>query len=279
MARGPKRHLKRLFAPKEWMLSKLSGIFAPRPRAGPHKLRECMPLSVILRNRLKYALNGREARMILRQKLVNVDGRPRTDPKYPAGFQDVIEIPKTEEKFRVLYDQKGRFTLKDIQNESEASIKLCRVQNIYTATGRVPVVVTHDGRRIRYPAQGLQRGDTAIVNIASGKIQSSIKLRKGAEVMLVGGANRGRVGKAVNLERHPGGFGIAHVQDANGNEFATRISNLFVIGRDAENIAIALPKASGIKVNVVDERNAKLAARSEANRAKNAGGKKKAKKN
>lgn len=279
MARGPKRHLKRLFAPKDWMLSKLSGIFAPRPRAGPHKLRECMPLSVILRNRLKYALNGREAQMILRQKLVQVDNRARTDPKYPAGFQDVIEIPKTDEKFRMMYDHKGRFTLVDIAGEAEADIKLCRVQNVSTAQGRVPVIVTHDGRRIRYPSLSIQKGDTVVVNIRTGKIQDTIKLRKGAQVMLVGGANRGRIGKAVGLERHPGGFGIAHVQDAAGNEFATRVTNLFIIGRDDKSVPIRLPKAQGIVKNLIDERNDKMAARSEAARSKNSGKGKKGKKN
>jgi len=249
--------LKRLFAPKDWMLSKLSGVFAPRPRAGPHKLRECMPLSVILRNRLKYALNAREAQMILRQKLVNVDSRPRIDPKYPAGFQDVIEIPRTGERFRMLYDQKGRFTLVNV-GEAEARIKLCRVQNVYTATGRVPVVVTHDGRRIRFPSLKISRGDTVIVDHRANKINDSIKLRKNAVVMLVGGANRGRIGKAVGLERHPGGFGIAHVQDEAGNEFATRISNLFVIGKNQASIPIALPKAKGIKQNVIQEREERL---------------------
>merc|ERR1711991_180024 len=93
------------------MLSKLTGVFAPRPRSGPHKARECMPLVVVLRNRLKFALNYREALMILRQKLVNVDARPRVDPKYPVGFQDVITVPKTGDNFRMMYDVKGRFTL------------------------------------------------------------------------------------------------------------------------------------------------------------------------
>ena len=258
MARGPKRHLKRLFAPKDWMLSKLSGVFAPRPRAGPHKLRECMPLAVILRNRLKYALSARESQMILRQKLVNVDSRPRIDPKYPAGFQDVIEIPRTSERFRMLYDQKGRFTLVNI-GEAEARIKLCRVQNISTAAGRVPVIVTHDGRRIRYPTGKVSRGDTVVVDHRSGKVTDSIKMSKNAVVMIVGGANRGRIGKAVSLERHPGGFGIAHIQDEAGNEFATRVTNLFVIGRDSASIAIALPKAKGIKQNVIVEREERLA--------------------
>ena len=267
MPRGPKRHLKRLFAPKDWMLSKLTGVFAPRPRAGPHKLRECMPLSVVLRNRLKYALNARESQMILRQKLVNVDSRPRVDPKYPAGFQDVIEIPRTGERFRMMYDNKGRFTLVNI-GEAESKVKLCRVQNVYTATGRVPVVVTHDGRRIRYASAGLKRGDSVLVNHQTGKISNAIKLKKDAVVMLVGGANRGRIGRAVALERHPGSFGIAHVVDEAGNEFATRITNLFVIGKNMKSIPITLPKAKGIVQNPILEREQRLASAAQAKSSK-----------
>ena len=45
-----------------------------------------MPLILILRNRLKYAINGKEARAILMEKNIKVDGRIRTDIKYPAGF-------------------------------------------------------------------------------------------------------------------------------------------------------------------------------------------------
>eukprot|EP00526_Cylindrotheca_closterium_P029865 CAMPEP_0113625074 /NCGR_PEP_ID=MMETSP0017_2-20120614/12946_1 /TAXON_ID=2856 /ORGANISM="Cylindrotheca closterium" /LENGTH=58 /DNA_ID=CAMNT_0000535165 /DNA_START=19 /DNA_END=191 /DNA_ORIENTATION=- /assembly_acc=CAM_ASM_000147 len=58
MARGPKKHLKRLHAPRHWNLGKMTGVWAPRPSQGPHKLRECLPMCVILRDRLKYALTG-----------------------------------------------------------------------------------------------------------------------------------------------------------------------------------------------------------------------------
>eukprot|EP00408_Alexandrium_pacificum_P058248 CAMPEP_0171172040 /NCGR_PEP_ID=MMETSP0790-20130122/9520_1 /TAXON_ID=2925 /ORGANISM="Alexandrium catenella, Strain OF101" /LENGTH=70 /DNA_ID=CAMNT_0011636897 /DNA_START=81 /DNA_END=290 /DNA_ORIENTATION=+ len=70
MARGPKKHLKRMFAPSHWMLDKLKGRFAPRPSSGPHKLRECLPLIVMLRERLKYALTYRECKMIVMQRLI-----------------------------------------------------------------------------------------------------------------------------------------------------------------------------------------------------------------
>jgi small subunit ribosomal protein S4e len=104
------------------MLDKLTGTWAPKPSSGPHKTRECLPLIVFLRNRLKYALTGKEVKSILMQRLVKVDGKVRTDSTYPAGFMDVISIEKTGENFRLVYDTKGRFTIHRITaDESQVS--------------------------------------------------------------------------------------------------------------------------------------------------------------
>ncbi|RYY87779.1 hypothetical protein EON63_03500 [archaeon] len=70
-------------------------VQAPRPSQGPHKLRESLPLILILRNRLKYALTGKEAKAICIEKNVLVDGKVRTDPNFPAGFMDVVEVSAT----------------------------------------------------------------------------------------------------------------------------------------------------------------------------------------
>lgn len=67
-------------------------VQAPRPSTGPHKLRECMPLIVLLRNRLKYALTRREVLAIVMQRLVQVDGKVRTDTNYPLGFQGTFSL-------------------------------------------------------------------------------------------------------------------------------------------------------------------------------------------
>uniref|UniRef100_A0AC34G739 40S ribosomal protein S4 n=1 Tax=Panagrolaimus sp. ES5 TaxID=591445 RepID=A0AC34G739_9BILA len=145
MVRGPKKHLKRLAAPKNWMLDKLGGVFAPRPMSGPHKLRESLPLVLFLRNRLKYALSYTEARKICKQRLIKVDGRVRTEMRFPAGFMDVISIEKTNETFRLLYDVKGRFTVHRIGKE-EAQFKLLKVVKIGVGAKGIPYIVTHDGR-------------------------------------------------------------------------------------------------------------------------------------
>lgn len=94
---------------------------------------------------LKYALNGREVKAIMMQRLVKVDGKVRTDTTYPAGFMDVISLEKTGEHFRLVYDTKGRFTVHRIQAE-EAEFKLCKVKRVQLGKGGIPFLVTHDAR-------------------------------------------------------------------------------------------------------------------------------------
>ena len=159
MPRGPKKHLKRLNAPKHWMLDKMGGAWAPRPSTGPHKLRECLPVILILRNRLKMALNRREVTLICMDKLVQVDGKIRSDPCFPTGFMDVVTLGDASkvfdekanvDRFRVLYDVKGRFKLIRITKASEAKYKLLKVNKKFVTSKKVPCIVTHDGRTIRY---------------------------------------------------------------------------------------------------------------------------------
>ena len=75
---------------------------------------------------------------------------------------------------------------------------------------------------------------------------------------VVGGNNIGRVGSLMHVEHHPGSYEIVHVKDSNGASFATRLSNIFVIG--SKKSLIKLPKSNGIRLSLVAERNAKLAA-------------------
>jgi len=262
MVRGPRKHLKRLAAPKHWMLDKLSGAFAPRPSSGPHKLRECLPLAVFLRNRLKYALTFDESKKILKQRLIKVDGKVRTDVTYPAGIMDVITIEKTGENFRLVYDVKGRYSIHRITPE-EAKYKLCRVRKTLMGPKGVPYLVTHDGRTIRYPDPAIKVNDTIVLDITTSKITDHIKFDSGNQCMVTGGHNVGRVGLVTHRERHPGGFDIIHVKDAAGNTFATRFNNIFIIGKGNKSY-ISLPRGKGIRLSIAEERDKRIAAKQKA---------------
>jgi len=260
MARGPKRHLKRLAAPKNWMLDKLGGVFAPRPMSGPHKLRESLPLILLLRNRLKYALSYNEARMICKQRLIKVDGKVRTEMRFPSGFMDVISIEKTNETFRLLYDVKGRFAVHRI-NKAEGKLKLCKVVKQSIGPKSVPYIVTHDARTIRYPDPHIKVDDTVVIDIETGKVTDYVKFDSGNVCMITGGHNMGRVGIVGHRERHPGSFDIVHVKDSVGHSFATRLHNVFIIGKGPEPL-VSLPSDKGIKLSIAEERDKRLGQKS-----------------
>lgn len=261
--------MKRLNAPKHWMLDKLGGIWAPRPSTGPHKMRECLPLSLVLRQRLKYALTRRETQMIVMRRLIAVDNKVRTDMNYPAGFMDVISIAKSDENYRLLYDTKGRFVMNKISAE-EATFKLCRVKRVSTGSkctigknremngqeGAIPFVVTHDGRTIKYPHPEIKVNDTVKFDLTTGKIVGFTKFVIGATVMITKGKNQGRVGSLEVVERHPGSFDIVHIKDKRGETFATRLENAFVIGESKS--LVTLPKARGIKLSIIQDKEKAL---------------------
>jgi len=257
MPNGHKKHLKRINAPKHWGLGKMGGVWAPKAGAGPHKKRECLPLAVVLRDRLKYALTNKECMQICMERCVKVDGKVRTDHNFPAGFMDIVELEKSGDIFRLLFDVKGRFVLHRVSKE-EAAYKLCKVTKTYLTANKIPVAVTHDGRTIRFPDPDIRTDDTIKIDIATGKASDIIKLEVGALVMLTCGHNCGRIGQLDHIEKHEGSFSIATIKDAKGHTFCTRMVNVFAVGA-ANQPQVTLPKGRGIKKTIIQERNEAVA--------------------
>jgi len=218
-----------------------------------------MPLIIMLRNRLKYALTYHEVKMIVMQRLIKVDGKVRTDMMYPAGFMDTIVIDKTKENFRLLWDTKGRFRLHKISKE-EAAYKLCRVTKMVTGPKGIPYARTHDGRTIRYPHPDTKAYDTIRIDLPSGKPLDHVHFEVGNVAMISGGNNIGRVGMITSREKHPGSFEIVHLKDTAGHSFATRLVNVMVIGKGTQPW-ISLAKGNGIKLSIIEDRALKMKGR------------------
>lgn len=198
--------------------------------------------------------------------------------KLLSQWPDVITIDKTGENFRLLYDVKGRFTVHRIMPE-EAKVragsgvapgafmpllllqyKLGKVRRVQLGKKGVPYCVTHDGRTIRYPDPVIKVNDTVRIDIASGKITDTIKFDVGNLAMVTGGRNLGRVGIVTNRERHHGSFDIIHIKDSLGHMFATRLSNVFIIGR-GNKAMVSLPKQKGVRLSIAEERDRRLEAK------------------
>ena len=222
--RGVYKHLKRIHAPKSWMLSKVGGIWATKPSQGPHKLRECIPLNYLLRNKLRVALNGTEAKLIIKSKEgnISINGKVRTDPKFPVGIMEY---------------------------------KLCKVTRRSMGPKKIPFITTADGRTIRYPNPHIKEHDSIKINIETGEIIDYYKYKIGAPVLIVGGNNIGRVGIIQKIEKHPGSYEIVYIKDTKGTEFSTRLTNIFITG-DQQKSEIPEEKYNTL-LSIIEERNLK----------------------
>merc|ERR1719204_684120 len=137
---------------------------------------------------------------------------------------------------------------------SEAQYKLCRVMKAQLGRGGVPYITTHDGRTVRFPDPDIKVGDSIKFSLKTKEIMDFHKLEIGARIMVTKGRNTGRIGNIRKIEKHPGSHNIAHIEDVRGLHFATRITNVFVIGKGSDS-AITLPEGAGVKLSVIEERN------------------------
>ena len=55
-----------------------------------------------------------------------------------------------------------------------------------------------------------------------------------------------------------GSFDIVHVKDAKDHQFATRMTNVFVIGKGSKEW-VSLPRGKGVRLTIAEERDRRLA--------------------
>ena len=226
-----------------------------KPSQGPHKLRDCIPLNLILRTKLRLALNGKEAKMIVkaREGNISIDGKVRTDHKYPVGIMDIVTINKTGMNYRVTYDVKGRWRLVKISKE-DAKYKLCKVTKRCMGPKKIPFITTSDGRTLRYPNPHIKEFDTIKLNLENNEIVDYYKYKIGAHVLIIGGNNIGRAGVIERIEKHPGSYEIVYIKDTTGKEFSTRLTNIFIVGDQRPEISV---EKYNTLLSIIDERNLK----------------------
>lgn len=200
------------------------------------------------------ALTNREVILILqdREAGIKIDNKVRRDPKFPVGIMDILTVVKTNEHYRMLYDVKGRFTLVKVK-EAESKIKLLKVKSKAVGPNKIPYIVTHDGRTIRYPHPEINEGDTLKYDLEKNSILEWFRNESGHLAYITGGNNVGRVATILHVERHLGSFDIVHLRDANGKTLATRKGNVFIIGN--KKSTIALPEGDGKYLNILEEKH------------------------
>ena len=182
--------LKRLLAPPFWRTPKKAYKWTVSPRPGPHRKFESIPLQILVRDILKLAETGKEAKTIIHTGEVFVDGKKRKDHAYPVGLMDVIVIPKLKKYFRVVPFAKGLNLVEIPEKESKSKISKI-VGKTVVKKGRMQLNL-HDGKNILVEKGAYSTGDSLLIEVPAQKILEHVKLGKGNVGLIIKGKNSGK---------------------------------------------------------------------------------------
>lgn len=233
--KGQRRSLKRLFAPKNWRIERKVKEWTVRPIPGPHSKEVSIPITILLRDYLGHATNRKEVNFILNNGDVLVNGRAIKNSSFPVGIMDVIEIPKTKEYFRVLFDKKGSVTLVKI-DESEKNTKLFKLINKTMITGNKLQLNLHDGTNVLsnevYPTSS-----TLVMKVPEMKVVDSLEFKEGYIGLVIKGKNVSKIGKISKITE----FGIYKdtvLLESGNDKFQTLKDYVLIVGKESPIIKV-----------------------------------------
>ena len=189
-----KRHLKTLTVPNTWPINRKESKFTLRPNPGNQSREYCMPITTLMKTTLEGKIQTKkESRKMLKEKEVLVDGKRRTDYRYPIGLMDVLTLKDLKKNYRVILTNKGKLNIQEI-DDKEAKLKLCRITGKRNQKKGKIQIITNDGRTILTDKKDFKIGQTLLITIPEQEIKEVIKLEKGVLVYLIGGRHIGKKG-------------------------------------------------------------------------------------
>ncbi|MCP8309643.1 MAG: 30S ribosomal protein S4e [archaeon] len=201
---GGDKSTKRSKAPAFWKIPRKRFSFTVTVAPGPHPKEDSYPIAVLIRDVLGLVKNYREAKTVIHEGKILVDSIARREPDFPVGLMDIVEIPSIGKTFR-LVPISGNPLHPIVINDSEKSLKLCKVKAKKTVRGGRIQYGFHDGRSILAEnGMKLNPGDTCLIEIPSQKVIKSVGLEKGNLAVITKGEKVGQFGKVEQVK--PGTF-------------------------------------------------------------------------
>lgn len=230
------QHQKRLTIPVSWPVARKTSVWVAKSSPGPHSSRESMPLLMVIRDMLKLVDNAREAKMILHEGKVLLDGKVQKDHRLPIGIFDVIGLPLMEQQYRMLKDEKGMFYLSLL--EPGPARKLARIENKTILKGNKQQLNLSDGSN-KLEEGDYKAGDSLVLSIPEKNIDERIEFKVGNLAMVVGGKHSGQLGKIKDIIRVKSSQ-PNRVIISGDNEFETIEEYVYMIGTDSPVIKLGV---------------------------------------
>lgn len=234
-------HLKRLASPRAWKIVKKGTTWVPKPSAGKHGADRSIPLGLVLRDYLSIVDTMGEAKRVIGNRDILVDGRIASSHKTPVGLMDVVSIPKMEKNYRVVIDRHGRVVLGEIP-ANQAAWKLCRVQNKTVVKGGKLQLNLHDGRNVLVKETNFKSGDVVKISLPDQKVVGHFAFGEGMAALLTGGSHIGQIAMVGTEEQIRSPTPNLVNVNAGSESFSTIKPYVFVVGKGKPEIT--LPEVS-----------------------------------
>jgi small subunit ribosomal protein S4e len=228
------KHQKRISVPNSWQVSKKSNKWVTATRPGPHNKQQSIPLVVLLRDMLGIVDTRAEAKRVLSEGNVLVDGVIRKDLRFPVGLLDVITIPLENAAYRMLLDRKGRLEVHKLEDIN--ANKLCRIDGKTILNGGAVQLNLNDGTNL-LGSNDYKTKDSLILSLPDKNVVKHIRYEVGNLAMIVGGRHTGEIGsiKEINTVRSSKHNTVSITGDY---EFETIEEFVVVIGRKEPEIKL-----------------------------------------
>jgi len=211
-------HQKRLPSPKHYPIQRKQNTYVSTIK-GSRSSENAVPTVLVLRDILEYAETEKEAKQIVKNGDLLRNEEAVRDIKEGIGVLDVIEIPETEEVYRVI--RKGKYLeFVDVEDSEKSAGKVVGK----SVEGEDYVYRLHNGENYRTKDE-FSTGSTLVFN---GGVEE-FQLEEGAEVLVIDGKHAGETAELTEINERGMNSNVGTVKE-NGNEFETQLENLVAIG-------------------------------------------------
>lgn len=222
-------HLKRHSMPNAWPVQRKTITFVSRPNPGSHKRDYVASALILLRDVLGYAHTTKEAKFIVNNQEVLVNGKKVTDIKTPVGLFDVFELPLVKEKFVMLFDTVGRVRLQATKDKN-LTLKVSKKTKVKGGKFQLNAMNGFNVLVDEKTFNSVSVNDSIVYNVEKKAVEEVLALKEGNFVYIFDGKFQGQLGQIKSFIGYNGVTRDLVQLEVNGEEHQTAKDYAYVIG-------------------------------------------------
>jgi len=228
-------HLKRTSMPNSWPVKKKNITFIGKPNPGSHKRKYVVSALILLREQIGYAATSKEAKQIIYNEEVLLNGKRITDIKTPCGIFDIFEIKKTSEKYIILFDKVGKINLVSTKDDL-IYLRIASKKVLSADKFQLNFMNGYNLLIDKKTFTGIKVQDTIVFDYNKKKIMSTLNLKAGNFVYIFDGKFKGNFGILKEIINNHGVSKETVTLEIDGKENTTIKEFCYVIGSKKEDL-------------------------------------------